>query len=270
MIIAIVIEIIAFGLSKAQNTKEIQASFIDTEGLLDTETSILNAIDSGESGYYIILPETINNKFISSYLIADNTVLDSSSTNTISIFPGEKIYLTDEEAQNAQIDLQIVYDTEQINDEKAYHKQLEEAIGNKEIVIDGYMSSNAEIEIPELGIGERTEIEIAAQNKINTNAVLNDAFSIQSDIPLSNLQISIIKMDQTDDISKYRLIKVNKTQLYGVDVIDVEGIEDFGIAQDKIVFDISTEDISARADMESAPTFLLLSKRVVLRHQLWG
>ena len=49
LIIMIIVEIIAFGLSRAQNVKEIKATIEDNSGILAKEEGTLQAIDEGES-----------------------------------------------------------------------------------------------------------------------------------------------------------------------------------------------------------------------------
>lgn len=56
--------------------KEIQVSIKDTSGNLEIQTIELNATDSGESGYYITLPEEVGNKQIISY------TFDTKNSNT--------------------------------------------------------------------------------------------------------------------------------------------------------------------------------------------
>ena len=67
LIIMLIIEILAFSFSRAEKVKEIQVSIKATSGNLEIQTIELNATDSGESGYYITLPEEVGNKQIISY-----------------------------------------------------------------------------------------------------------------------------------------------------------------------------------------------------------
>ncbi|MDO5555525.1 MAG: hypothetical protein Q4G09_02405 [Clostridia bacterium] len=74
IIIMIIIEILAFEFSKANNIKEIEVIVSDFDGILKDETIILQAIEDTEGGYHIILPETINEKLASKYLIESKSI----------------------------------------------------------------------------------------------------------------------------------------------------------------------------------------------------
>lgn len=76
IIILIIIEIIAFGLSRSQMMKQITVSIIDSKSDLGEKSITLSAIDGGETGYYILLPEAIEGKFISEYVITKKQIND--------------------------------------------------------------------------------------------------------------------------------------------------------------------------------------------------
>ena len=67
LIMLVIFEIVAFRNSRANKIIDIAASIIDDEKNIDTEYISLEAINSGESGYALILPEYVNNKKIDSY-----------------------------------------------------------------------------------------------------------------------------------------------------------------------------------------------------------
>jgi len=188
LIIIIIVEMIAFGLSRAKNIKEISVSIIDTQQMLKIHVDTLNAIDGGESGYYIILPETINSKFISKYIINEKQIyedengneieeteeIENKVTTAVEKVPGDKIYLTQTELESKAIELSVVYDTKSYNSEILYKKQLEEIINNKKIVITGYMPAEAEIEILDIEEQSKEKIEDLIKEKIDEDAELDE------------------------------------------------------------------------------------------------
>ena len=70
----VIFEIVAFRNSRANKIIDIAASIIDDEKNIDTEHISLEAINSGESGYALILPEYVNNKKIDSYIITEKEI----------------------------------------------------------------------------------------------------------------------------------------------------------------------------------------------------
>ncbi len=74
LIMLVIFEIVAFRNSRANKIIDIAASIIDDEKNIDTEHISLEAINSGESGYALILPEYVNNKKIDSYIITEKEI----------------------------------------------------------------------------------------------------------------------------------------------------------------------------------------------------
>lgn len=311
LIILAIIGIIIFGLSKAQNTKEIHVNFIDAEGFLAPEEGILNAVDSRESGYYITLPETINGKFISYFILntgeepnqeevteneeeeaieEQEEVIENEEEeeteeeeiteeqeeiieeeqeeeieeeqeenpqNIIYKLPGERIYLTEQEIENAEINLSIIYDTQKIEGTRAYNQVLEKTFENKRVVISGYMSLGAEIVTKELDEISKIEIETLAQTKIDESAILNEVFFIQDNITLYNLQVTLFNTNKKEVIDKYRLAKIDEIEIYGssISLLDIEDIEPFKVQNNEASFEIG--EASTFAIIELAEIKLL-------------
>lgn len=86
LIILIIVMLRVFIKSRANNVVEITANFKDNSGLLSDESISLNAVNEGESGYSITLPDIVNTKKISKYIITqkeiiENEVTEQESTN---------------------------------------------------------------------------------------------------------------------------------------------------------------------------------------------
>ena len=71
----IIIEIKVFINSRANNLLEITAGIVDSRGLLSDETCSLKAINEGDNGVAITLPEIINTKKISKYIITNGKII---------------------------------------------------------------------------------------------------------------------------------------------------------------------------------------------------
>ena len=96
LFLVIVIELLALGLSSAEKTKEINMKIVDSQGKLENFSIAINAFDGGESGYYITLPETINNILVKKYLIPKKEIIanDAGEGKTELIY---HLYSTDDE-----------------------------------------------------------------------------------------------------------------------------------------------------------------------------
>ncbi len=74
----IILEIIALRSSSAENIIEMSATIVDNHGNLANVETILNAIDGDTSGYYILLPENIEGKIISRYIIENKSIISEN------------------------------------------------------------------------------------------------------------------------------------------------------------------------------------------------
>ena len=72
LLIAICVELITLQLTKAKNQENITVSITDYDANLEIESCTLTAINGEESGYYIVLPKTLNDKVVSKYFVKMN------------------------------------------------------------------------------------------------------------------------------------------------------------------------------------------------------
>ena len=122
LIILILLEIKAFRDSKAEKIIDISANCKDSQELIEDENVTIQAVNEGKDGISITLPELVNEKKVSKYLIAnqeivtkneekeENSVNEQKNENTKEFeekLPGEKIYLTQEEKDRLNIDLVV-------------------------------------------------------------------------------------------------------------------------------------------------------------------
>ena len=81
LIIMLIIQIKAFNNSRANNLKEITATVVDTKGLLSDETCTITAINEAESGMSITLPNIINTKKVSKYIVTKKEIIETNTDN---------------------------------------------------------------------------------------------------------------------------------------------------------------------------------------------
>lgn len=117
-ILVVIIQLVAFRLSKANNVIELNVSYIDEKSLLEAFDGKITATDKGSKGYLITLPETVNGLKVSKYYIeqietsSKDYEKDKVSEEQINFAneeittTNEKEILQDETKNNVQNDLQ--------------------------------------------------------------------------------------------------------------------------------------------------------------------
>ena len=82
LMIFIIILLRAFSNSRANKVIEITANIQDNSGLLVDEKTTLEAINEGESGFSITLPEVINTKKVTKYIVTQKEMLENTEEET--------------------------------------------------------------------------------------------------------------------------------------------------------------------------------------------
>ena len=182
LIILILLEIKAFRDSKAEKIIDISANCKDSQELIEDEKITIQAVNEGKDGISITLPELVNEKKVSKYLIAnqeivtkneekeENSVNEQKNENTKEFeekLPGEKIYLTQEEKDKLNIDLVVEYDSLEIEKERLYNKKLALEDKDKEILnVSGYMPLKTEMTVENIDLSTiEKQIESEYPNK---------------------------------------------------------------------------------------------------------
>lgn len=182
LIILILLEIKAFRDSKAEKIIDISANCKDFQELIEDEKITIQAVNEGKDGISITLPELVNEKKVSKYLIAnqeivtkneekeENSVNEQKNENTKEFeekLPGEKIYLTQEEKDKLNIDLVVEYDSLEIEKERLYNKKLALEDKDKEILnVSGYMPLKTEMTVENIDLSTiEKQIESEYPNK---------------------------------------------------------------------------------------------------------
>jgi len=216
--IVIIVEAIAFGLSSAKNVKEISLKVTDSQELLAFELDTIKAIDGGSSGYYVILPEIVNGKYIKKYIVGEHSIYEEEEeeNGTVEKLPGNKIYLTQTELTNEVVELTVVYDTTEINNQLLYKQCLTMGIGgDSDLIIKGYLPPDAEIN-PLVIDGTRMGIIIQEiSEQFDQSAVIYELFDLEiisDEQPYtlqSMLEISITNIAQANEIIVAFIIEEN-------------------------------------------------------------
>ena len=232
LIIFIIIEIRAFTNSRAKKFIDITANIIDNSSLLEDEKYQMQAINSGESGYYITLPDIINNKKVSKYYIEEKEIVSDSKdivNNRLERQVGEKLYLTEREKKEQIINLYVEYDKTIKKEQTLYKKYIEQTINNYNIKLEGYMPNNAEVKVQEFS---KEEVEKKAEQYINGRTDLKVAYDIKifsenveynpADFE-ENIKITINGLEKTDEKNyKYKVIHIDEENIEEVNEIEMK------------------------------------------------
>lgn len=278
VMIMLLVEIIILGLSRANNIKEIHTTIIDYGEKLEDDNLILDAINSGKDSYYVVLPDMINNKVVTSYYVAlrndgqseETTATENAVSNEINIDeeaqintvvedtsntetnlettkqvqmekkPGDKLYLTATEIEEQKLNVIAKYDEKEKNGQLLYNKHLEQIIDDKNITVEGYMPADAIL-----------TVEVASEEK--TKEALKDVlnkditYKIAYDIKLLSNEKEYNPTDFDENV---------KVSISGVDAIDkenqkykvvhinnenkIEEIEKIELKDNEVVFDASS------------------------------
>ncbi len=162
IIIVLIIQIIDWGKSKAENILEVKVSIIDNKKILDTQLVTLLAKEDAGNGFYVTLPRVLNDKIISKYYIKQKNINNGDLTNPDSYVEksyGETIYLTADEVNELSLSLEVIYDTKVVNSVELYNKLLEFKIDDSNsIKAEGYMPVNSSLLINKIGSTVTDEI----------------------------------------------------------------------------------------------------------------
>ena len=227
LIILIIVMLRAFIKSRANNVVEITANFKDNNSLLSDETVTLEAINEGESGYSITLPDIINTKRVSKYIITQKEITENTEENvTVDMLPGEKIYLTSEEFENLQVSLVAEYDFLEVGTQTLYNKKLikNDSEDCELLSVSGYMFYDTEMQVNEADItGVESKIE---ENYSNSFLFGNYDIKLISDSqeynPKDYEQTLDIKISANNEDSIYKVLEMQDDNIQELSDIIIE------------------------------------------------
>lgn len=279
LIMLVIFEIIAFRNSKANKLVEITASIKDYDSKLETTQLNLTAANSGASGYYLILPEYINNKKVSEFfiesknmhtinenqeeqsteenLIEDNNQEELNATEDeqqaiqeqegeVSKLPKETIYLTDEEVENKTINLSVRYSTCENEGQLLYEQIIQTQVDNdgdgnydNTIKAEGFMPNNSKIAA---SLVNTEEMPPSIEEKITEKMTLKIAYDIK--IISDGKEYEPYEFDKDIKISISGMEEINSdTQRYKVLHIEnqntIEEIKAVDVSKNTVTFNVN-------------------------------
>lgn len=255
------IELFALGLSKAKKISSINLCISDFDSFLEQFVVITDTYDGGESGYYIELPEFINTKRVSKYLIQEKQIIETQATienieedensanqteNTqanvvneananetknaqiekienVEKQPGDRVFLTEQEINDSQIEVQALYDKKELDGSVKYNRLLEQKIKKdeeqansddnlKNISIQGYLPENITLKLDEV---EKEHQNLFEEKKID-GFEISETFNIKlvdgestydSDQEEYTIRLSII-----DTNKEYKIFEISVSE----------------------------------------------------------
>lgn len=250
LVISIIIEVRVFTRSRADKLIDISINVKDENNLINDNIINLQAIDENNAGYAITLPEFINGNKISKYIIEEkkevkkenqNEVIEENNVinqdlekienteiNKVEKAVGEKIYLTNEELENKQININVEYDKKEKDDKILYFKQIEQEYNNNKIRVEGYLPNLSALSIEKI---EKEEIENLVKqymSEATSLKVIYDIKIISENTEVKpkefneEIKVTINGMDEIDTKNqKYRVIHIDEnnqtTEVQNVD-----------------------------------------------------
>ena len=248
LIIFTIIALRAFTKSRANKTIEINVDVIDNSKALTDETTILTAVNEGENGIAITLPEIINTKKVSKYIvtrqeiiqeetnesptntnITENSINENKSNESIIIekLPNEKIYLTQEEIESLQMTLTVEYDYIESNSQALYNRKLviNDEENNEILSVLGYMPIDTQIELNEANIEDlKNDIEEKYPNRsiiknYDIKLILNEKEYIPKEYE-QTVEIEFLNIDENTNPIVLELQNNNITETNEISITD--------------------------------------------------
>ena len=128
LIILLIMQIKAFDNSRANKLTYITAKIEDLSGLLSEETFTMVAINEGDNGMAITLPDVINTKKINKYIVTKKEIIESGTEAEVIEQTEEVIEETEtiEQTENIITDPEVTEQTEEVTTETEVTAQSEE------------------------------------------------------------------------------------------------------------------------------------------------
>ena len=290
-----IISIILFNNSMANKVIKINAEISDNDGLLDNETLELSATEEENNSYSIILPEDINGKKVSEYTVEEALINEEDSSGILedeakentennnneikletvkesndeelsrketvvesSKKPGDKIYLSNEQVENKEIEIVVKYDSKKVEDTILYNKILEKEKDNRNIKLEGYMPVNSTFVVEEI---DAESINQELDPFLIKNISLKVAYDIQikdgeqeynpNDYE-ENIQVTITNIKESDD-NEYRVVHIDSETAEEVTSVKEEGNDILFDAESFSVYAV-LEDVNSELTTYSAST----------------
>ena len=293
----VIFEVVALQRSKAAKVIEITANVEDNEKNIQNVEVMLEATNSGASGYYLALPEYVNKKRIGQYYIVERDIHNKKSdkevtknetlqesvneeflvtneevlTNTnqeemtenseletpkeeteqnIAImYPGEKLFLTDDEIADKKITLKVGYNTLTKNEKVLYEQKIEAQLDDDndgqpdtKIIIEGFMplestisATRVEIEQIQDSIEEMLSKKVSFKKAYDIKIIAGETEYEPTEFD-TNVKVTISGLEKIDENNqKYKVVHIEDTA-QDTDKAAVTEIDGVQTIEDEISF----------------------------------
>ena len=318
LFLIVLIELLALGLSNAEKTKEINLKVVDSEQKIEDYSFKIDAYNSGESGYYITLPETVNNVLVKSYFVTKkeintkenssvenkvqentlaanivetnetnatneniqsentvtqniinenlntnnivNTIVENTKEEIVTLHAGDRVFLTQDELENAEIVIKIEYDSKKINGETLYNHRIKLDADKKfTLWLQGYLPDT--VEIKEEKIDDETGKKIA-QEINQEESTIEEAYKVSFKEEYKNTEDNEIFMvlNGFETNKQYKIFKILADNSIE-EITEIIKLEDtIFFSNDKLESFIITTDIEKNENQDLTNMQVLLPK----------
>lgn len=156
------------------------------------------------------------------------------SNNIQEKLPGEKLYLTQEELEKAEVELHVIYEKKEKNEQVLYNKVLEVETEEHKITMVGYMPSDAKISVQQVNV---EDVAVKLEEHMKEDTVVRVAYDIKIVVDEQefepnqfdeNIEVSISGI-QTIDEEQYKVVHID-------DENNTEEIQEVEIQEDIVKF----------------------------------
>lgn len=228
-----------YPLSKSENIVTITMNYMD-EVEQENLSFVINSDDYDDKGYYLELPQNINGIKVANYSIKN---AGEEGKTKLEFHPGDKYYFSQEEINSGNVNINVIYDTKTAKNIKLYYKNLDTMINQHNVLIEGYMPKDSDINIA-IADFKKTENKI---KQADDTLTLNIAYDIK--ILCSGEKYEPNEFDENVKVTIAGIVdKENNTGLKVIHISDenkIEEVKTVSIAQENLTFNAESFSIYA-------------------------
>ena len=141
------------------------------------------------------------------------------TSKIVELLPKETLYLTEAEAQNGKVDVQVQYDTKATNGNILYSQKVIKEINSAKIEVSGYLPKNAEVLVEPV---QNEEVIDSVDAVIEKNSALEQLFTLkildngkEFDCKANGVKIKVkINVENTEN--EYKVLEFDSSKISGV------------------------------------------------------
>ncbi len=143
------------------------------------------------------------------------------TSKIVELLPKETLYLTEAEAKNGKVDVQVQYDTKAINGNILYSQKVTKEINSAKIEVSGYLPKNAEVLVEPV---QNEEVIDSVDSVIAENSAVEQLFTLkildngkEFDCKANGVKIKVkINVESTEN--EYKVLEFDSSKISGVGV----------------------------------------------------